>query len=58
MSILLRPVTFARSSDWTASRGHVLISHGVIRELRKTVEDGDGNVGKTIKLITQDKKRT
>ena len=26
--------------------------------LRKTVEDGDGIVGKTIKLITQDKKRT
>ena len=24
----------------------------------KTAEDGDGNVGKTIKLITQDKKRT
>ena len=26
--------------------------------LSKTAEDGDGNVGKTIKLITQDKKRT
>ena len=26
--------------------------------LNKTVEDGDGNFGKTIKLITQDKKRT
>ena len=24
----------------------------------KTAEDGDGNVGKTIRLITQDKKRT
>ena len=30
----------------------------VIRDLRKTVEDGDGNAGKTIKLITQNKKRT
>ena len=29
-----------------------------IRTLSKTAEDGDGNVGKTIKLITQDKKRT
>ena len=26
--------------------------------LRKTVEDGNGNVGKTIKLITEDKKHT
>ena len=26
--------------------------------ISKTTEDGDGNVGKTIKLITQDKKRT
>ena len=24
----------------------------------KTAEDGDGNVGKTIRLITEDKKRT
>ena len=29
-----------------------------IGNLSKTVEDGDGNVGKTMKLITQDKKRT
>ena len=28
------------------------------RELKNTVEDGDGNVDKTITLITQDKKRT
>ena len=26
--------------------------------LSKTAEDGDGNVGKTIRLITQDKERT
>ena len=29
-----------------------------IGSLSKTAEGGDGNVGKTIKLITQDKKRT
>ena len=29
-----------------------------IETLSKTAEDGDGNVGKTIKLIAQDKKRT
>ena len=29
-----------------------------ISDLSKTAEDGDGNVGKTIKLITEDKKRT
>ena len=28
------------------------------RNLSKTAEDGDGDVGKTIRLITQDKKRT
>ena len=28
------------------------------RDWSKTAEDGDGNVGKTIKLITKDKKRT
>ena len=27
----------------------------ILGNLRKTVEDGDGNVGKTMKLITQDK---
>ena len=27
-------------------------------DLSKTAEDGDGNVVKTIRLITQDKKRT
>ena len=31
---------------------------GAIGTLRKTAEDGDCNVGKTIRLITQDKKRT
>ena len=36
-----------------------LTVHEVIEgNLRKTVEDGDSNVGKTIKLITQDKKHT
>ena len=30
----------------------------VLGTLCKTAEDGDGNVGKTIRLITQDKKRT
>ena len=30
----------------------------ILGNLRKTVEDGDGNFGKTIKLITEDKKRT
>ena len=32
--------------------------NNISRDLRKTVDDGDGNVGKTIKLITQDKKCT
>ena len=27
----------------------------IVGNLSKTAEDGDGNVGKTIKLITQDK---
>ena len=30
----------------------------IIGNLRKTVQDDDGNVDKTIKLITQDKERT
>ena len=30
----------------------------IIGNLSKTAEDGDGNVGKTIRLITEDKKRT
>ena len=30
----------------------------LLTRVSKTAEDGDGNVGKTIKLITQDKKRT
>ena len=34
------------------------INQTSLGNLSKTVEDGDGNVGKTIKLITQDKKRT
>ena len=41
--------------------GHISRMNGtnsLIGTLRKTAEDGDGNVGKTIRLITQDKKRT
>ena len=30
----------------------------ILGNLSKTAEDGDGNVGKTIRLITEDKKRT
>ena len=30
----------------------------LLGSLSKTAEDGDGNVCKTVKLITQDKKRT
>ena len=29
-----------------------------IRNLKQTAEDGDGNVGRTVRLITEDKKRT
>ena len=36
--------------------GHLIKK--LLGNLRKTVEDNDGNVSKTIKLITQDKKHT
>ena len=39
-------------------RTSVGVTINTIGNLRKTGEDGDGNVGKTIKLITQEKKST
>ena len=39
-------------------RTSVGVTINTIGNLRKTGEDGDGNVGKTIKLIIQEKKST
>ena len=56
-------VHWVKFQEFSAQKWEVFYSIGYIAlpqlgNLRKAVEDGDGNVGKTIKLITQDKKRT
>ena len=43
------------SAKWKCSP---MCKDAILGNLRKAVEDSDGNVGKTIKLITQDKKHT
>ena len=35
---------------------HIRLTNSTLRTSSKTAEDGDGNVGKTIRLVTQDKK--
>ena len=40
-----------------ASKSGPAVLKGDAKKKKKTAEDGDGNVGKTIRLIAQDKKR-
>ena len=62
LGVVASHIWLRRSNDSAWKRIHMpRLVRDVLLKLsreRKTVEDGDGNVGKTITLITQDKKRT
>ena len=51
-------VTIFSCFDYFMWLFHTVYATIIIGNLSKTAEDGGGNVGKTIKLIRQEKKRT
>ena len=51
-------VTISSCFDYFMWLFHTVYATIIIGNLSKTAEDGGGNVGKTIKLIRQEKKRT